>query len=221
MKPVCIFLFSKSTTIAEPWIEAGYECWLVDVQHPIAYDSGGITIEREGSVVKVHADLTRPWYPPLSVAQRVVFFGAFPPCDHLAVSGARWFKGKGLRKLAVSVQMFATAAELADWLEVPGFIENPVSTIASYWRKPDYTFHPHFFTGYNLDDNYTKLTCLWAVGGLVVPEKFIADGLADPDDRIHKCPPSADRTDIRSATPAGFSRALFEANHPYTEGVAA
>lgn len=43
--------------------------------------------------------------------ERVAFVTAFPPCTHLAVSGARWFKGKGLRKLADSIHMFATAAE--------------------------------------------------------------------------------------------------------------
>lgn len=36
--------------------------------------------------------------------------------------------------------------------------------------------------------------------------------LGEPDDRIHKCPPGPDRHNIRSATPAGFARAVFEAN---------
>lgn len=34
-----------------------------------------------------------------------------------------------------------------------------------------------------------------------------------PDDRIHKCAPGPDRANIRSATPAGFARAVFLANH--------
>ena len=34
-----------------------------------------------------------------------------------------------------------------------------------------------------------------------------------PDDRIHKAPPGADRANFRSATPRGFARAVFEANH--------
>jgi hypothetical protein len=34
-----------------------------------------------------------------------------------------------------------------------------------------------------------------------------------PDDRIHKAAPSPDRADFRSATPLGFSRAVFNANH--------
>lgn len=39
-----------------------------------------------------------------------------------------------------------------------------------------------------------------------------------PDDRIHKAPPGADRANFRSATPRGFARAVFEANHkPWIE----
>jgi hypothetical protein len=37
-------------------------------------------------------------------------------------------------------------------------------------------------------------------------------GIGAPDDRIHKCPPGPDRHNIRSATPLGFARAVFEAN---------
>lgn len=210
MKDIAVFLFDVSGVMAKPWLDAGYECWIVDIQHPVAYDKGGIT--RKGNLVKVHADLTKPWMPPREIIDRIAFMGAFPPCDHLSVSGARWFRGKGLRKLAVSAEMFATAAELLDWLDVPGFLENPVSTMATYWRKHNYTFHPHFFTGYNIDDNYTKLTCLWTNDHFVMPEKFIAEGLGEPDDRIHKCPPSAERHNIRSATPLGFAQAVFDCN---------
>lgn len=39
-----------------------------------------------------------------------------------------------------------------------------------------------------------------------------ADDLGEPDDRIHKCPPGPERHNIRSATPLGFARAVFEAN---------
>ena len=76
----------------------------------------------------MHADLTRPWLCPVD-RERIAFVSAFPPCDHLAVSGARWFKGKGLRRLAVSVEMFATAAEFCEWAGAPYMIENPVSNI--------------------------------------------------------------------------------------------
>ena len=204
-----VSLFDVSGKMAKPWIDAGYECWIVDLQHPVAYDSNGITTE--GKLHKVHADLTRTWLPPVD-RDEIAFVSCFPPCDHLAVSGARWFKGKGLRRLERSVAMFATAAEVAEWSRAPYMIENPVSTISSYWRKPDHTFHPYWFTGINQADNYTKKTCLWTGGGFVMPDKLIDNSLAAPDDRIHKCPPGPERHNIRSATPEGFAMAVFEAN---------
>jgi hypothetical protein len=87
----------------------------------------------------------------------------------MAVSGARWFAGKGLGKLADSIRLFERAAFWCEWFGAPYLIENPVSTISSYWRKPDYTFHPWQFTAFELGDNYTKKTCLWTGGGFVMP----------------------------------------------------
>lgn len=209
MKDIAVFLFDLTGIMAEPWLAAGYECWTVDNQHPPAYETDGVTTV--GKLHKLHADLTRPLLLPVD-RDRIAFVFAFPPCDHLAVSGARWFKGKGLRRLATSVEMFATAAEFCEWAGAPYGIENPVSNIASHWRKSDFTFSPHQFTGWHREDNYTKKTCLWVGNGFVMPEAFEVDGLPAPDDRIHKCPPGPNRHNIRSATPLGFSKAVFAAN---------
>lgn len=213
MRDIAVFLFDVSGNMARPWLAAGYECWIVDIQHPPAYDSGGITDASRGGekLFKVNADLTRPWLPPFD-RDRIAFAAAWPPCDHLAVSGARWFKGKGLRKLETSIAMFATAAEFCEWSGAPYIIENPVSNISSHWRKCDYTFSPEHFTGYCEADNYTKKTCLWTGGGFVMPEQYRAEGLGKPDDRIHKCPPGPNRHNIRSETPMGFSFAVFKSN---------
>lgn len=215
MKTV-LALFSKSTTIVQPWMDAGYHAVIVDLQHP----EGETT---EGNLTRIGADMI-DWFPPKwLVKSDVAFAAAFPPCDHLAVSGARWFAGKGLGKLAHSVKLFERAAYWCEWFEAPYFIENPVSTISSYWRKPDHTFHPHHFTRFCEGDNYTKKTCLWTGNGFVMPDIEIAPELAGvaPDNRIHAAPPSEDRSDFRSATPAGFSRAVFNSNFEINRGVAA
>lgn len=204
MKGIVLSLFDYTGVAVQPWLEAGHECWIVDIQHP-----AGIT--RRGNLVKVGADLTQPWN--LGDLE-VVFTFAFPPCDHLATSGARWFKGKGLRKLAEGIQLFATAAEVCEAVEAPYMIENPVSTISTYWRKPDYTFDPHQFTGWEADDNYTKKTCLWTGNGFIMPEPKVLVELGPPDNRIHTCPPGPDRKNLRSATPMGFARAVFSSNAP-------
>lgn len=209
MKDTVVSLFDLSGIMIRPWLDAGYHCYIVDLQHPPAYESDGIM--RQGNLHKVHFDLRHPWLPPFD-RERIAFVAAFPPCDHLSVSGSRWFKGKGLRRLAWSVEMFATAAEFAEWSGAPYMIENPVSTISSYWRKADHMFSPHHFTRYCPEDNYTKKTCLWTGGGFKMPIAFQAEGLREPDDRIHKCPPSKDRKNIRSKTPRGFAEAVFHSN---------
>jgi hypothetical protein len=86
------------------------------------------------------------------------------------------------------------------------------ATEYNYWRKADYYFSPHHFTGHNLDDNYTKKTCLWTGNGFQMPAPFIVEWLGEPDDRIHKCPPGPERHNIRSATPRGFAEAVYQAN---------
>jgi len=142
----------------------------------------------------------------------IVFVSAFPPCTHLAVSGARWFKGKGLRALADSIHLFATAAEFCEKSDAAYMIENPVSTISTYWRKPDHTFHPYMFTDFSKSDNYTKKTCLWTGNGFTMPENYVDVTLGTPDNRIHTASPGKDRGDLRSVTPSGFARAVFEVN---------
>ncbi len=205
MKDIALFLYNLTDNMAQPWIDAGYRVVMIDMQHPQG-------IHEHGQITKIGADIRNGWMPPREIIDRIAFVAAFPPCDHLAVSGSRWFKGKGLRKLALSVDLFATAAELCEWLGAPYLIENPVSTMSTYWRKPDYVFHPHHFTMLEPNDNYTKTTCLWTGGGFVMPPSCKDYTLGVPDDRIHKCAPGPDRHNIRSATPLGFARAVFLAN---------
>lgn len=209
MRDVVVSLFDKTGNMVKPWRDAGYECWIVDTQHPTAYADGGVTV-KDGMML-VHANLVRPWLPSFE-RSRIAFVSAFPPCDHLAVSGSRWFRGKGLRLLADSIHLFATAAEFCEWAGAPYIIENPVSNIASHWRKPDHYFSPEYFTAREIEDNYTKKTCLWIGHGFVMPPAEMLSDLPPPDDRIHKATPGPDRADFRSKTPMGFARATHAAN---------
>lgn len=84
-------------------------------------------------------------------------------------------------------------------------LENPVSTLSTYWRKPDHTFDPCDY-----GDGYTKKTCVWCGGGFVMPPKNRVP-VTEPG-YIHKMAPGPDRADRRSATPGGFARAVFTAN---------
>lgn len=199
-----ISLFDATGNMVKPWMAEGYTCWIVDISH-----SGHTTA---GNLHRVHADLTRPWLPPVDRSD-IAFISAFPPCDHLATSGARWFKGKGLRSLAHSVSLFATAAELCEWSGAPYMIENPISTMSTYWREPDYIFDPFHFAGYSRSDNYTKKTCVWSGGGFVMPEEYLDPNLTAPDEQyIHMAGESKGRKMQRSATPLGFAMAVHKAN---------
>ena len=191
--PAVISCFDYSGNMVKPWAEAGYLCYCVDVQH-----APGET--REGNIIKVGADML-DWIPP----RDVVFASFFPPCTDLAVSGARWFKDKGLGRLIRALSLFKRSVDIAEMLGCPYLIENPVSTVSSYWRKPDYSFDPCDY-----GDPYTKKTCLWTGNGFVMPEKARVE--PTEGSKMHLMPPSAERANLRSETPMGFARAVFNAN---------
>lgn len=204
MNMVVLSMCDYTGVMVKPWAEAGFECVCVDLQHP-----PGET--RDGNVTYVGANL-HDWIPPYGEEYVIAF--AFTDCTNLAVSGARWFQSKGLTALNQGVQLFGRAKSICEALKVPYLLENPVSTLASYYRKPDYTFNPCDYGGY-LDqpgDAYTKKTCLWTGGGFVMPEPKPV--LAIEGSKMHLMPPSEDRANLRSKTPEGFARAVFEANSP-------
>jgi len=188
---IVISCFDFSTNFVKPWSKT-HLCYCIDTQHPL-----GET--QEDNIIKVGADI-RHWMPPKG---NIVFAAFFPPCTHMSVSGARWFKGKGLFPLAESIELFAHSIRIAEYLDCPYFIENPVSTIASYWRKPDHVFDPCDY-----GDPWTKKTCLWTGNGFRMPP--MKPVFPYDKDKIHKMPPSDDRANLRSETPMGFSNAIFK-----------
>ncbi|MEB0133433.1 hypothetical protein [Pseudomonas sp. CCI2.4] len=215
IRNIAIFLCDLTGIMASPWVEAGYQVILVDPQHPAGTHTDG-QITRVGHVID-HPESWRVIREVIATG-RIAFVAGFPPCTDLAVSGARWFEAK--RKIDPAVQFKAMhvvwqCQMIGELSGAPWFAENPVSQISSFWRKPDHTFSPEYFTGYCADDNYSKKTCLWIGGGFVMPDKFRDVTLGPPDDRIHKAPPGPDRANFRSATPHGFARAVFLANHPH------
>jgi hypothetical protein len=79
---------------------------------------------------------------------------AFPPCDDLAVSGAKYFKQKienGKQQQAVNFFL-----KLANCNIEKICIENPVGIMSKIYRKPDQIIQPYYF-----GDQYRKTTCLW------------------------------------------------------------
>lgn len=207
MKQVMLSLCDLTTVTAQPWADAGYLCYCIDLQHP-----AGET-EVSENIITVGTDIME-WVPPFG--NEVVFVASFPPCTDVAVSGARWFKQKGLTGLIQALRLVDRCRRIAEASGAPWFLENPVSTISSYWRKPDHTFDPYEYGGYKggNDDAYTKKTCLWTGNDFVMPGKKPIELDPDTHDRIHKMPPGPERANLRSQTPKGFAQAVFEANCP-------
>lgn len=150
--------------------------------------------------------------PHLQMDARLVDYAGYdlviahPPCTHLAVSGARWFKNK--------------VKEQADALDFVRFImalpvnkiciENPVSVISSKIRKPDQIIQPYWF-----GHPEQKTTCLWLKN---LPQ-LVATNIVKPGPmhttksgkRIpvwYNIPPGPDRWKLRSKTFSGFAEAM-------------
>jgi hypothetical protein len=121
-----------------------------------------------------------------------------PPCTHLAVSGARWFKDK----LPEQAEALAFVQALLD-APIPRIaLENPVSIISSRIRKPDQVIQPwQFGTG------EVKATCLWLKG---LPKLTPTDIVEGREARVHLMPPGPNRWRERSRTFPGIAQAMAE-----------
>lgn len=129
---------------------------------------------------------------------------AQPPCDHFAVSGARWWAAKGEAALLEGLQLVDACLRIvlvhrpAWWV-----LENPVGRLRRYIGPPVMTFNPCDY-----GDPYTKRTCLW--GEFTPPQKNPVE--PTEGSRMHLVGPSPERKNIRSATPPGFAQAFRMAN---------
>lgn len=121
---------------------------------------------------------------------------AHPPCTHLAVSGARWFKDKQEEQAAALEFVRALLAAPIERIA----LENPVSIISSRIRKPNQIIQP-----WQHGHGETKATCLWLKNLPLLVPTDIVDGRAA---RIHKMPPGPNRAKERSRTYNGIAAAM-------------
>jgi hypothetical protein len=95
---------------------------------------------------------------------------AFPPCTHLAVSGAAWFAEK--RKDGRQQQGIDFFMLFANCKCEKVAIENPVGIMSTIWRKPDQIIQP-----FEYGDEFRKRTCLWLKGlPKLLPTKIVREG---------------------------------------------
>jgi len=123
---------------------------------------------------------------------------AHPPCTHLAVSGARWFKEKQTEQ--------AEALEFVAMLLGAGIpriaLENPVSVISTRIRKPDQIIQPWQF-----GHPEVKATCLWLKGLPKLKPTQVVEGRTP---RVHHASPGPDRWKERSRTLQGIAEAMAD-----------
>lgn len=235
---VVLSLYDYTGEALKPWAKAGYFCYALDIQHPadlLTFEE----FEGGGRIQYANVDLyNKEALASLKFAFKgrpVAFVFGFPPCTDLAVSGAAHFKKKRLKDPLFQEKAAGHAkaiADLAQDLNAPYLVENPVSVLSTLWRKPDYSFHPFEYGGYipeaeslhpswpdyiPASDAYKKKTCLWTGGGFKMPaakpvpcSEYYGNGYSKP---MMKLGGKSQKTkNIRSATPRGFAQAVFEAN---------
>jgi len=121
---------------------------------------------------------------------------AFPPCTHLCVSGARWFKNKQAEQ-QVSIQFFMALAN-APILRIA--IENPIGIMSNRFRKPNQIIQPWQF-----GHGETKAICLWLKNLPPLQPTNIVEGRTP---RVHHASPGPDRWKERSRTFPGIAAAM-------------
>jgi hypothetical protein len=233
---VALFLFNATEYAVAPWLRDGrYTC--VSVDYDNSDHAGDHRKHRDGNAhhVRLNIDLSkRPYLALCEVFNQLQaldiglpdFVMSFAPCTDLAVCGN---KSRPAKLLADPncIKNAVAMARLAEGFGCPFVVENPVSILASEWRKPNGYVHPWMFadqcpSGPHPEfpdiippyDLYNKKTALWCGNGAQMPR---ATWHHKPP--IHEFPgytklggKSARTKYIRSLTPRGMAQAIYSAN---------
>jgi hypothetical protein len=190
-----------SGIVREAFGKRGHDTWSCDL----------LDTEMEGQHIK--ADIFTLFNPLILILNgktgemrqvNAPYYGEFdmmvahPPCTHLAVSGARWFKGKEKEQIN-AINFFMN---LMDLPIKKICIENPISIMSTKYRKPDQIIQPWQF-----GHGETKATCLWLKGLPLLKPTNIVKGR---ENKVHRMPPTKDRWKNRSRTYQGIADAMAE-----------
>jgi hypothetical protein len=154
--------------------------WQTDIKDALFYSSGN----------PANGDDDGPW--DLIIA--------FVPCDHLAVSGARWFPEKiadGRQQAAIDLFMMVVNYPVERIC-----IENPIGIMSTLYRKPDQIIQPWQF-----GHGETKSTCLWLKG---LPKLTPTNIVPGREQRVHRMAPGPNRARDRARTYPGIAAAMAD-----------
>lgn len=190
-----------SGIVRDAFIARGHDAWSCDL----------LETENQGNHITANVLGELDYPPPMLYGEFATcdqyFFAprprwelmiAHPPCTHLAVSGARWFKNK------INEQKDAIKFVEALWLSsIPKIcIENPISIIStrSILGKPTQIIQPWQF-----GHGETKATCLWLKN---LPPLVPTNIVSGREHRVHCASPGPDRWKERSRTLPGIAAAM-------------
>jgi hypothetical protein len=176
-----------SGVVRRAFRERGHDAWSCDLL-PAEDDPQGI----DQRVQHIRGDVMD------MLDERWDLMIAHPPCTHLAVSGARWFKDK-LREQSQALT-FVNRLLNAPIKRIA--LENPISVISTYIRKPDQIIQPWMF-----GHGEVKATCLWLKNLPKLVPTNIVEGRTP---RVHHASPGPDRWKERSRTLVGIANAMAD-----------
>lgn len=191
----------ESQVVTKEFRSLGHEAWSCDI---LSCSGGHPEWHIQGDVVPI---LKEDWDMVL----------AFPPCTHLAVSGAAHFAAKRADgRQQEGIDFFLQFTKLDHVPKVA--IENPIGIMSKIYRKPDQIIQP-----YQFGDDASKRTCLWLKGLPLLKETQRVAGrmVTTPSGKVverwanqcsnyghDKTSPSPERSRIRSKTYLGIAKAI-------------
>lgn len=228
-----VSLFDESGNALRPWAKRGFICHAYDIKNTgfVFEDPSGGRIHYHHYDLLKRANVVQALRETLTKRPKVPgFIMSWPPCTHLARSGAAHFDAKLEEDPLIhkkAIWMARHAEFIGTKLGVPWFAENPVGILSSRWRKPDHLFDPCDYAGYLPEDDehprwpdyiaprdrYNKRTCIWSGNGFVMPEFRHLPPIEKAWPALHKVGGKTARTkEIRSEGPRGFLEAVCLAN---------
>ncbi len=132
----------ESQAVCIAFRKRGFEAYSCDI---LPCSGGHPEWHIKDDAIKVAYDLSYGWDAMI----------AHPPCTHLAVSGARWFK-EGVKPRYLQHEAAEFFMKLVNAPIEKIAVENPICIMSTRYRKPDQIINPFQF-----GHPEQKKTCLW------------------------------------------------------------
>lgn len=211
-------LFDGSGIMGLPWALAGHEVYCFNSDKG---NHGEYEVKMCHEKIKyVDSWISEGWCPEGCGIPDIIF--SFPDCTMLAGSGEKHERPEGEVEVAVANARVAEALGIK--FNTPWLVENPVGKLSTEWRKADHYIDPYQFGGYLSGyeqqfhprmprfDAYTKKTAIWCGNGMEMPEKRPVPHIGMFWGWAYLGGKSAKTKQLRSLTPRGFAKAIYEAN---------